>query len=75
MQNSKTENGYTPTEKRPSPNLAKIWFIEIETLTRFEGLWIEDESMFFIGFEDAGDFRFAHEILKWGYLDENKAQA
>jgi hypothetical protein len=30
--------------------------------------------MFFIGFEDAGNFRFAHEILKWGYLDENEAQ-
>jgi len=31
-------------------------------------------SIILIGFEDAGNFRFAHEILKWGYLDENEAQ-
>lgn len=67
MQNS--NKGFTPKEKRPTPDQAKIWFIEKETKTRFEGLWIEDESMFYIGFEDTGKFRFAHEILKWGYLD------
>ena len=69
MQKVNSEDGFTPEEQRPSRDLAKIWFIENKTLTRFEGLWIEDESMFFIGFEDAGNFRFAHEISRWGYLN------
>ena len=76
MQNEiRTLQGFSPDEKKPTPDLAKIWFIEKETLTQFEGLWIEDESMFFIGFEDAGNFRFAHEISRWGYLEQNETQA
>jgi hypothetical protein len=68
MQNN--QKGFTPKEKRPTPDNARIWFIDKETNERFEGLWIEVESMFYIGFEDRGYFRFAHEISKWGYLDE-----
>lgn len=72
MQKVESEKGYTPKEQRPSPDEAKIWFIEKGTNIRYEGLWIEAESMFYLGFKGAGNFRFAHEISRWGYLNKEE---
>lgn len=66
----KKHKGFTPKEGLPNKDFARIWFIEKGTKQRFEGLWIEAETMFYIGFEDRGFFRFKHEISRWGYLDE-----
>jgi hypothetical protein len=70
MQNSKKEIGFTPKQQLPQIDGAKIWFIEkTNNYMRYEGLWVEAEQMFFIGFEQKGYFRFKHEITKWGYLN------
>jgi hypothetical protein len=69
MQKVKSEKGFTPKQQLPDTDNAKIWFIENENNIRYEGLWVEAEQMFFIGFEQKGYFRFKHEISKWGYLN------
>ena len=69
MQKVKSEKGFTPKQQLPTTDNAKIWFIEKENNIRYEGLWVEAEQMFFIGFEEKGYFRFKHEISKWGYLN------
>jgi hypothetical protein len=69
MQKVKSEKGFTPKQQLPDIDNAKIWFIEKENNIRYEGLWVEAEQMFFIGFEEKGYFRFKHEISKWGYLN------
>lgn len=69
MQKVKSEKGFTPKQQLPNTDNAKIWFIEKENNIRYEGLWVEAEQMFFIGFEEKGYFRFKHEISKWGYLN------
>jgi hypothetical protein len=35
----------------------------------YDGSYIESDNMFFIGFEDKGDFRYGFEITEWHYLD------
>ena len=35
----------------------------------YDGRFIEDENMFYIGFEDRGDFRYSFEVIEWNYLD------
>ena len=72
MQNSKTQTGFTPKQQLPQIDDAKIWFIDKQTKIRYEGLWVEAEQMFFIGFEQKGFFRFKHEISKWGYLNNQE---
>jgi len=69
MQNkSKTLVGFSPEEKLPTPDKAKVWFFEKRTKEYYEGLWIEDENMFFIGFEEQGNFLYSFEVSEWGYL-------
>lgn len=51
MQKVKSEKGFTPKQQLPNTDNAKIWFIEKENNIRYEGLWVEAEQMFFIGFE------------------------
>jgi hypothetical protein len=69
MQNTKKNlEGFSPEEKKPSPNDAKVWFFEKRTKEYYEGLWIEAEDMFYIGFEDQGSFLYSFEVSEWGYL-------
>jgi len=34
------------------------------------GVYLKEEDMFFIGFEDSGDFRFQFEVLDWEYMEK-----
>ena len=52
----------------------KVWFVTKKTHTTFQGVYIESENMFFIGFGESGDFRFKEQIDYWGYLDEEQLQ-
>jgi hypothetical protein len=35
----------------------------------YEGMFIDSEDMFFIGFEDSGDFLYASQVESWKPLD------
>lgn len=35
-----------------------------------EGIFIEDENMFFIGFEETGDFLYFAEVVSWKPLED-----
>lgn len=35
------------------------------------GIFLADENMFFIGYEDSGDFRFPFQIKHWENLDDS----
>jgi len=49
--------------KTPSQNQL-VRFLDIYCDEYF-GMYIAHEKMFFIGFADNGDFRFANQILMW----------
>lgn len=36
----------------------------------WEGTYIKEEDMFFIGFEDGGDFRYSFQVTEWEYTDK-----
>lgn len=55
------------TETRPQDN-QKVLFTDEEG-NEHEGLYIEDEDMFFIGFDDTGDFLYAMQVQSWKPLD------
>jgi len=55
------------TEIRPKDN-QKVSFTDGDGET-FEGIFIADEDMFFIGFEETGDFLYASQIESWKPLD------
>ena len=38
----------------------------------WEGTYIKEEDMFFIGFDDNGDFRYSFQIIDWEYIDKSK---
>jgi len=41
-----------------------------------QGTYIPQEQMFFIGFEDSGEFLFARDVAYWSYtLTDNKIEA
>jgi hypothetical protein len=54
--------------KLPKDN-SKVHFTDDQN-REYDGRFIEDENMFFIGFEDTGDFRHSFEIIDWHYLDD-----
>jgi len=37
----------------------------------FKGVYIEDEDICMIGFDETGEFRFFFEIISWNYLEQN----
>jgi hypothetical protein len=49
----------------------KLWFTCACCKYIHEGLWIDSEQMFFIGFENNGDFLFAFDVAYWGYMPES----
>jgi len=54
-----------PQENRPlkfTDHYGYVW----------EGTYIKKEDMFFIGFEDNGDFIFSFQVTEWEYIDESK---
>lgn len=64
---------YSPELKKPE-NLQKIAFKPIiesdEQDVTLEGLYIESEDMFFVGFEDSSDhFYYSWGIAFWKNLD------
>jgi hypothetical protein len=54
-----------PQENRPLKFTDEYGYV-------WEGLYIKKEDMFFIGFEDIGDFRFSFQVTEWEYIDESK---
>ena len=54
-------------ELRPKDN-QRVSFTD-DNGEKHEGIYIEDEDMFFIGFDDTGDFIFASQIDSWTPLD------
>ena len=57
-----------PDIKSPKDN-SKVHFTDDQN-REYDGRFIEDENMFFIGFEDRGGFRFKYEVIDWHYLDD-----
>ena len=48
---------------------SKVHFTDDQN-REYYGRFIEDENMFFIGFEDRGDFRYSFEIIDWKYIND-----
>ena len=51
---------FKPTENNNANNL------------EFDGVYIKSEDMFFIGFENEGDFYFSNRVAFWKQYNENK---
>jgi hypothetical protein len=51
---------FKPTENNNANNL------------EFDGIYIKSEDMFFIGFEETGDFLFSSQVAFWKLCDERK---
>ena len=49
---------------------SKIWFTCRCCGSVIEGIWVAGENLFFIGFEDKGNFLHRDEVGVWGYLPE-----
>jgi hypothetical protein len=47
---------------------SKIHFTDNEG-REYDGIFFKDEDMFYIGFEEKGDFRYIFEVVQWNYLD------
>ena len=63
---------YSVEVKKPN-NLAKVeWKLNTELdeqNTNYQGLYIEQEDMFFVGFEDSSEeFYFSWGVAYWRYL-------
>lgn len=59
---------------KPQDN-QKIRFKTYVSAQIYEGLFIEKEDMFFVGFGDkSDDFFFSFQIEKWQQLDESKTE-
>ena len=54
--------------KLPKDN-SKVHFIDDQN-REYDGRFIKDENMFYIGFEDRGDFRYSFEIIDWKYIND-----
>ena len=57
--------------KFPKIDGQKVWFIHNITGKKYEGVWIKDEQMFFIGFQETGKFFYTFEIESWGILSDD----
>lgn len=56
-------------QSMPKDN-SRIWFITKQG-QKYNGLYIAQENMFFVGFEETSEnFFFRFQIAFWGYLDE-----
>ncbi len=49
--------------KKPKDN-QKVRFTDFNGKT-YDGLYIQSEDMFFIGFEESGDFLFRLQVKSW----------
>jgi len=47
---------------------SKIHFTDNEG-REYDGIFFEDEDMFYIGFKETGDFRYIFEVVQWNYID------
>ena len=47
---------------------SKIHFTDNEG-REYDGIFFEDEDMFYIGFKEKGDFRYIFEVVQWNYID------
>jgi len=49
---------------------AKIWFTCKCCGQRNEGIWCSSDKLFFIGFEESGNFLHKSEVGYWGWVVE-----
>ena len=62
-------NDGLPNEKRA------ITFKIIKTSEWIKGVYIASEQMFYVGFEESGDFYYHSEVSNWKYCNDDKLDA
>jgi len=53
----------------PTENNLPIRFIDMDNNV-YDGLFIQKENLFFIGFEESGDFLFSFQVKAWEKLSD-----
>lgn len=59
---------YSTDMKLPKDG-SSIVFMPTDSSLEFKGLYIKSEKLFFIGFEEAGEFYYYNQIAFWKYME------
>ena len=57
------------TDMKLPKNGSSIVFMPLDSSLEFTGLYIKSEKLFFIGFEEAGEFYYSNQIAFWKYME------
>jgi len=62
---------YQPTDCKPKDG--EVIVFKDDNNVEHHGIFIEKEDMFFIGYEDCGEFRFSNQVEFWRYLTKDES--